>query len=663
MTQFLAPAASSSTAAAGRRLPRSNTSGSLSSKASGLSSTGSSLSSLASVVGNENIPFMPEPEDEEDDDLNIQPSPRKKQPARAESPPPPPPAAASTRPADPPLSPSRRANPGVKRSRARAFDEPAHVSPPKQLRFETPRVPQLDAANPFYVSPRAASAAPLAPSPPPSPPVASTSQEEADIFLPSSTEPPSSSLEVLRLPSPPPVFTKKRSRTDSPAHTPLKSCFSSSPLRSGSSDVDPASTRTTPKKSKRVKLTPPGPETPSAAASFRIEDPAQRPPQDPTVSPKRMPPVVDLKVLAKKFRSPRKKVVRRDGVDDGEGALGIRDFLVALPPAKPDDDEPPAVATKSAAGVPQLSRFTGVPAFKLSAATPSRIPQPSTATSISRPRIANRVGGAAAPTLSSLAKATPKVAVKTLSTLTKPSSLVSTPGPSSAVPRGRSLYPSSLSTQPAATRPVVPLPSARKTSVPLPAAPSTSRPPSPRTVSAPVLGQGLSAEGRTAMKGLAESLAKLNVRRSVGGDDKARRSTGGAADPAGARPPLPTAQPAPLVPTASSMGPPTLPVPGRRVSGLPVSRRVSSATSAANTSVDGAEAGPSVSLTDSKSRASLASIAADTEVCTTLKGVVAFVDVKTAEGDEAGGVFMEMLKGLGAKVHLNGCPWLPVRRD
>jgi hypothetical protein len=38
------------------------------------------------------------------------------------------------------------------------------------------------------------------------------------------------------------------------------------------------------------------------------------------------------------------------------------------------------------------------------------------------------------------------------------------------------------------------------------------------------------------------------------------------------------------------------------------------------------------------------------EKSTTLKNVVAFVDVKTAEGDDAGGVFVDILRSLGARV-------------
>jgi hypothetical protein len=36
-----------------------------------------------------------------------------------------------------------------------------------------------------------------------------------------------------------------------------------------------------------------------------------------------------------------------------------------------------------------------------------------------------------------------------------------------------------------------------------------------------------------------------------------------------------------------------------------------------------------------------------------LKSCIVFVDVKTDEGDEAGGLFVEMLKGLGARVSLD----------
>lgn len=40
------------------------------------------------------------------------------------------------------------------------------------------------------------------------------------------------------------------------------------------------------------------------------------------------------------------------------------------------------------------------------------------------------------------------------------------------------------------------------------------------------------------------------------------------------------------------------------------------------------------------------------EKCQILKDVVAFVDVKTAEGDEAGGVFVDILRSLGARVRI-----------
>jgi hypothetical protein len=39
---------------------------------------------------------------------------------------------------------------------------------------------------------------------------------------------------------------------------------------------------------------------------------------------------------------------------------------------------------------------------------------------------------------------------------------------------------------------------------------------------------------------------------------------------------------------------------------------------------------------------------------TALGGVVAFVDVKTSAGDEAGGLFVDMLRSLGAKVGCSG---------
>lgn len=593
---------------------------------------------------NENIHFLPDPvqDDDDDDDFNIQPSPIKKQFfSRPASPPPPVP-----RPIDAPLSPSRRINPGVKRPRVRAFDDQPQVPAFKFPRPEGPPALQIDSSsNPFYVPP------------PPrliSPPQLSTN-DGMDPIPASPTKLRTSSSETLKLASPPPLplaLTKKRYRTDSPAATPLKSCLSSSPSHPSSDDARMASADNTPKKNKRVKLTPPGADTPSAAASYHLEDPtASRPPPavfDPTRSPPRAPSVTDLNLLAKKFKSPRKKIVNREDVDGRDGALAVKDFL-GVTPARPESSGPsqPGDNTNNLVAPPLDRGGIRVPGLRLPTATPSRIPQPISATSIARPRL-----GATAPTLSSLAKMAPPIA-----------SSSRTP-----VPPVRRLpaYPSTLGGRPtsaATSRPVAPLPSARKTSVPLPPALApVVRPPSPRTVSAPLpaeKGQGLSAEGQTALQTLRASLAKLSVRRTSGGDDKPRRISG-----------LPTVSRSSLSSAASTskaiMGPPALPPPlvGRRSSSQPgpppapsaaVARRVSSqpAASTSSTTLDGlSEAGPSVSLTDSKSRASLASIAVGTQPCTTLKGIVAFVDVRTAEGDEAGGVFVEMLKGLGAKVRL-----------
>lgn len=43
-----------------------------------------------------------------------------------------------------------------------------------------------------------------------------------------------------------------------------------------------------------------------------------------------------------------------------------------------------------------------------------------------------------------------------------------------------------------------------------------------------------------------------------------------------------------------------------------------------------------------------------------LKNVVAYVDVKTAEGDEAGGVFVDILRSLGARVSCRAALTLPM---
>ena len=97
-----------------------------------------------------------------------------------------------------------------------------------------------------------------------------------------------------------------------------------------------------------------------------------------------------------------------------------------------------------------------------------------------------------------------------------------------------------------------------------------------------------------------------------------------------------------------SMGPP--PVPGTR-KGL----RSASATVPTPSSQDSqGKTTPSASdKSKQEANGSGGSGKKKAPVLKILKSCVVFVDVKTDEGDEAGGLFVEMLKGLGARVSLN----------
>ncbi|KAL7413104.1 hypothetical protein BDY24DRAFT_340990 [Mrakia frigida] len=124
---------------------------------------------------------------------------------------------------------------------------------------------------------------------------------------------------------------------------------------------------------------------------------------------------------------------------------------------------------------------------------------------------------------------------------------------------------------------------------------------------------------------------------------------------AGGRPSFPSSSssrvlaPPPNPPSSSQSGIPTSTSSRRLSSILPSSsnRRDSSSSSEGDSSFTGG-----VSLTSSKSTGSVGSLAhqIDKDGAKALSGVVAFVDVRTAEGDEAGGMFVEILRGLGAKV-------------
>ena len=96
-----------------------------------------------------------------------------------------------------------------------------------------------------------------------------------------------------------------------------------------------------------------------------------------------------------------------------------------------------------------------------------------------------------------------------------------------------------------------------------------------------------------------------------------------------------------------SMGPP--PVPGTRT-GL---RSASSTTPASSKDAQG-KTTPGAS--DKSKQETNGSGGSGKKKHKILKGCVVFVDVRSDEGDEAGGLFIEMLKGLGARVSPNAIP-------
>lgn len=114
-----------------------------------------------------------------------------------------------------------------------------------------------------------------------------------------------------------------------------------------------------------------------------------------------------------------------------------------------------------------------------------------------------------------------------------------------------------------------------------------------------------------------------------------------------------------------------LPIPIQR--GIPTHRKISnpppgavrgsllplaSSTSAAQNAIKRSSSSPTKEMDVDKPKA--AADAGDgvikPEKSTTLKNVVAFVDVKTAEGDDAGGVFVDILRSLGARVRPDAIP-------
>ena len=102
-----------------------------------------------------------------------------------------------------------------------------------------------------------------------------------------------------------------------------------------------------------------------------------------------------------------------------------------------------------------------------------------------------------------------------------------------------------------------------------------------------------------------------------------------------------------------SMGPP--PVPGTRT-GL----RSASSTAPASSKDARGKTTPSASdQGKQETNSSGGSGKKKPPVLKILKNCVVFVDVRTDEGDEAGGLFVEMLKGLGARVSLDVASCIP----
>lgn len=181
---------------------------------------------------------------------------------------------------------------------------------------------------------------------------------------------------------------------------------------------------------------------------------------------------------------------------------------------------------------------------------------------------------------------------------------------------------------------------------------AVSDPSNRRSVSGPVVGPGVSRPRASLsmstrregwddtsrnLTGLSDALAKLKVRLPApGGTDSVRPGIRRVSNTSSS--------------SSSSSNTPTMP------DGKPknLAHRPSLATLSArpvNPTAHNREPGDeSFSVGDH----SLASLCTSASVGTFLKGVVAFVDVKTAEGDDASGVFVNMLKTCGARVSPGG---------
>jgi hypothetical protein len=185
--------------------------------------------------------------------------------------------------------------------------------------------------------------------------------------------------------------------------------------------------------------------------------------------------------------------------------------------------------------------------------------------------------------------------------------------------------------------------------------PHGRKPGSPRSVSEPTQRprpslsastsrrEGLSLETSKSLAGLADALKTLRMRKP----DEPR--TGESYKDMPSRPSQQSSLPSVEVPS-STMLPPTITVSAPMVS---TSSRLSSIHRPRNSVLPAPSSGDESMSSDDGEQAgdkSLAAILSSTcgEGC--LKGVVAFVDVKTADGDDASMIFSDMLRSLGAKV-------------
>jgi len=271
-----------------------------------------------------------------------------------------------------------------------------------------------------------------------------------------------------------------------------------------------------------------------------------------------------------------------------------------------------------------------------------------------------------------------------LSTLNR--SMHSTNNMTSSFPLRKQVYPSTLgpgaSSGPSAYTPAAAIPRrvvrtvSDRTDVSVGSTPMDTMSSKDTNLPRPTRREGLGSDVKGSLYGLSAALAKLQVKASVpapssltGPSGGEKRRMGGFAMPTASSAAKSVSTPGvnvPLTSTATFNEVPTKPTQGLKRSSTMNGRGKRSslthiASGIASSSLDApvrqvaraTSTAPESTLSRSFTTTTHFQTLIESDVGSgCLKGVVAFVDVRTAEGDDAGSVFIEMLKSCGAKVRM-----------